>query len=194
MLDNFFSALDFISGILLNRFLQFLVIGGSSMLHGLVHLNIIGNDINPSIYFKSPSVKESENSEQKYLLVVSRRSPIISETVLSRQQCAKSWHICRKVFFLLLQSWVQTYLVKRSLSRLSSLDVALTYWSYFIGNEDNISAEFDQSNITCPSIEFLAVHFVNSWLGYTNTLDLILVWPVSHLLIVHHSKVDTEAM
>ena len=83
--------------------------------------------------------------------------------------------------------------LKRSLSWLS-LDVALTYWSYFIGNEDNISAEFDQSNITCPSIGFLAVHFVNSWLGYTNTLNLILVWPVSHLLFVHHSKVDTEAM
>ena len=113
MLDNFFSALDFISGILVNRFLQFLVIGGSSMLHGLVHLNIIVNDISPSIYFKSPTVEESENSGHEYLLVVSRRSPIISETVLSRQQCAKSWHICRKVFLLLLQSCVQTYLVKK---------------------------------------------------------------------------------
>ena len=61
------------------------------MLHGLVHLNIIVNDISPSNYFKSPTVEESaESSERKYLLVVSRRSPIISETVLSRQQCAKS--------------------------------------------------------------------------------------------------------
>ena len=55
------------------------------MLHGLVHLNIIVNDISPSNYFKFPTVEESESSEHKYLLVVSRRSPIISETVLSRQ-------------------------------------------------------------------------------------------------------------